>query len=308
MHFKVPHGIFLLEATSVAVDSEDNLYCFNRGNMPVLVFDPEGNMIRCWGNKTPYDGTMTYEDPYGNEAYRWKGTEYVRPHSIEIDAWDNIWLVDDMANVITKCDKYGRRLMMMLPGGTVLTAEEEEEGPSTASVTEGSGPQAKQHQEPTQQLPPAMAAAVGVVHAPPPKQSGSPFHRPTDIAVHPVTGELFVSDGYGNSRIHRFDSEGTHLQSWGEAGTDDGQFNIPHCISLLKVSDDNWHVLVADRENQRVQAFSTDGAYLYQVHAHRAVAVEAVHHQPVVAGGCDTPVAASILIAEQGSTSSVLCA
>ena len=47
MHFKVPHGIFIHEATSVAIDSQDNLYCFNRGNMPVLVFNPDGNLIRC---------------------------------------------------------------------------------------------------------------------------------------------------------------------------------------------------------------------------------------------------------------------
>jgi hypothetical protein len=150
-----------------------------------------------------------------------------------------------------------------------------------------------------------MAAAIGVVHPPPPKQSGSPFHRPTDIAVHPVTGDLFVSDGYGNSRIHRFDSEGKHIQSWGEAGTDDGKFNIPHCISLLKAGEDEWHVLVADRENQRVQVFSTEGKYLYQVHAHRAVAVEAIHHQPVVAGGDGQGIASTIFIAEQGSTSTV---
>ena len=57
LHFKVPHGIFIHEATSVAVDSDDNAYCFNRGNMPVLVFDRDGNLIRFWGNSTPYAGT-----------------------------------------------------------------------------------------------------------------------------------------------------------------------------------------------------------------------------------------------------------
>ena len=45
LHFKVPHGIFIHEATSVAVDSKDNVYCFNRGNMPVLVFDAEGTLM-----------------------------------------------------------------------------------------------------------------------------------------------------------------------------------------------------------------------------------------------------------------------
>ena len=52
----MPHGIFIHEATAVAVNSKDEVFVFNRGNMPVLVFDIEGNLIRHWGNKTPYDG------------------------------------------------------------------------------------------------------------------------------------------------------------------------------------------------------------------------------------------------------------
>lgn len=51
---------------------------------------------------------MTVKDPYGNEACRWIGTEYVRPHSVRIDHMDNVWLVDDMANTITKCDPQGK--------------------------------------------------------------------------------------------------------------------------------------------------------------------------------------------------------
>ena len=55
-HFKIPHGLFMREATSVAVDSDDNVYVFNRGNMPMLVFDPDGNCIDHWGNPTPNIG------------------------------------------------------------------------------------------------------------------------------------------------------------------------------------------------------------------------------------------------------------
>ena len=68
LHFKIPHGFSLYEATSVAVDSHDEVYCFNRGNMPVLVFDKVGNLLRYWGNPVPYEGTETYTDPYGNEV------------------------------------------------------------------------------------------------------------------------------------------------------------------------------------------------------------------------------------------------
>lgn len=55
-HFKIPHGLFMREATSVCVDSADNVYVFNRGNMPMLVFDPEGNCVNFWGNPTPNIG------------------------------------------------------------------------------------------------------------------------------------------------------------------------------------------------------------------------------------------------------------
>ena len=63
---KVPHGIWLQEATAVAVDSADRVYVFNRGNMPVLVFDRDGNVIDMWGNGDPGSGTRLITDAYGN--------------------------------------------------------------------------------------------------------------------------------------------------------------------------------------------------------------------------------------------------
>ena len=59
---------------------------------------------------------------------------------------------------------------------------------------------------------------IGTRGQPATRHSGEYFHGPTDVAVHRTTGELFVSDGYGNSRIHRFSADGEHIQSWGESG------------------------------------------------------------------------------------------
>ena len=88
------YGSLMVGAGSpVAVDSKDNVYCFNRGNMPVLVFDPKGNLIRYWGNSTPFAGTRSYVNPYGSKVARWCGTEFARPHAIEIDHEDNVWLL-----------------------------------------------------------------------------------------------------------------------------------------------------------------------------------------------------------------------
>ncbi len=88
--------------------------------------------------------------------------------------------------------------------------------------------------------------------------SGQPFNRPAHLAVSPVSGDLFVADGYGNARIHRFSPDGRLLYSWGEAGTGRGQFVVPHNI----VVDEDENVFVADRENHRVQVFTAKGEFL----------------------------------------------
>lgn len=234
---KVPHGIWLQEATSVAVDSDDRVYVFNRGNMPVLVFDPEGNVVDMWGNNTPWSGTELITDPYGNSVLTWPGNRWMRAHSIRTDHEDNLWLVDVLGHTVTKTDRSGNELLRL-----------------------GTG-------------------------EPAPAQSGAPFNRPTDVTVNPANADIYVSDGYRNSRIHRFDGEGRLLQSWGEPGADAGQFSLPHNIAMCGDSE----VIVADRENHRVQVFSLDGEYRREWHVHHAVAVASGRGED-----------AAVYVAEQG--------
>jgi sugar lactone lactonase YvrE len=89
------------------------------------------------------------------------------------------------------------------------------------------------------------------------KQAGPPFNHPTKAAVAP-NGDLYVADGYGNARVHHFSPEGELIHSWGEPGSGPGQFRVPHGICF----DGDGRVLVADRENDRVQFFRDDGKYL----------------------------------------------
>src|SRR5207253_7915098 len=98
---------------------------------------------------------------------------------------------------------------------------------------------------------------IGVPGKPSPYMSGEPFHRCTHTALSPNGERLYISDGYGNARIHKFSLDGKLLSSWGEPGTDPGQFNLPHNICC---DPDGW-VYVADRENHRVQVFDGDGTY-----------------------------------------------
>ncbi len=100
-------------------------------------------------------------------------------------------------------------------------------------------------------------------------KTGGIFNRPTDVAVKPATGELFVSDGYANSRVHNFDPNGKRMKSWGESGTDPGQFSIPHNICMMGTDK----VAVCDRENFRVQVFTTDGEFVDQSHLHHPACI-----------------------------------
>ena len=76
----------------------------------------------------------------------------------------------------------------------------------------------------------------------------------------PRSGALYIADGYGNARVHKYSPEGEHLLSWGEFGTGPGQFNLVHSVC----TDDAGRIYVADRENHRVQIFDDQGAYLDQ--------------------------------------------
>ena len=102
---------------------------------------------------------------------------------------------------------------------------------------------------------------IGIPGKPTPYMSGEPFHRCTHTALSP-RGDIYISDGYGNSRVHKYSPDGKLIKSWGESGTGPGEFNIPHNLCC---DPDGW-VYVADRENHRVQVFDGDGKYETEWH------------------------------------------
>lgn len=96
---------------------------------------------------------------------------------------------------------------------------------------------------------------LGEVGKPAPKWSGKPFNRPTHAAVSPKSGDIFVTDGYGNSMVHRYTPDGRLVTSWGGVGCEPGEFQHPHNVII----DADEYVYVADRENNRVQVFDGMG-------------------------------------------------
>ncbi len=89
------------------------------------------------------------------------------------------------------------------------------------------------------------------------KRVAGPFNRPTDVAFGP-NGDVLISDGYGNARIHTFSKEGELITSWGQPGMGPVQFHLPHGIWV----DQQKRLLVADRENSRIQFLTLDGQFI----------------------------------------------
>ncbi|HXH50553.1 MAG TPA: peptidyl-alpha-hydroxyglycine alpha-amidating lyase family protein [Terriglobia bacterium] len=147
---------------------------------------------------------------------------FVFAHSVKIDKDDNIWCVDEGSSTVIEFDPTGRHVKMVL----------------------GRRPEPSSHQQPGQPEPPA---------------SDWLFNRPTDVAFD-SSGDLFVTDGYVNSRVVKYDKFGNRLKDWGTRGTAPGQFHTPHTIAV----DANDRVYVGDRENNRIQVFDADGDFITQ--------------------------------------------
>jgi DNA-binding beta-propeller fold protein YncE len=115
--------------------------------------------------------------------------------------------------------------------------------------------------------------------------SGMPFNRCTDVAFDPKTADFYVSDGYGNSSVHKYSPDGRHLLSWGQPGTEAGEFNIVHNIA----TDKDGYVYVADRENHRIQIFDSNGTFeTMWANVHRPSAIYISADQTVYVGELGT--------------------
>ncbi|MBV9829405.1 MAG: hypothetical protein JO001_27620 [Alphaproteobacteria bacterium] len=89
------------------------------------------------------------------------------------------------------------------------------------------------------------------------ERAAGPFNHPTEMVQHPTNGDIYVSDGYRNARVHRFSPDGKLRTSWGAPGKAPGEFHLPHSIAF----DDAGRLLIADRSNRRIQIFTPEGEY-----------------------------------------------
>jgi DNA-binding beta-propeller fold protein YncE len=162
-------------------------------------------------------------DRDGRFVTSWGEGVFQRPHGITIAPDDSVWCTDDLDHTVCQFTPDGRLLRTLGSSGR----------PSDTGID-------------------------GIDYRTIRRPAG-PFHRPTNVAL-ARDGSLFVTDGYGNARVHKFAADGRLLFSWGEPGAGPGQFNLPHGIAL----DSEGRVFVADRENSRIQIFTPEGRFLAQ--------------------------------------------
>ena len=166
-------------------------------------------------------------------------------HTVRVDRDGNIWTSDEGTNMIVKFDPAGRVLLTL-------------------------GRRAESVEEPPAPLPAGQR----------PRAGWGTFNRPTDVAFD-LNGNVFIADGYNNSRVVKVDKNGRWVKTWGEFGRDTGQFNILHSIA----NDAKGNIYVADRTNRRIQVFDPDGKFL------RVFTIDVPYTKPVnvLAGAAPGP-------------------
>jgi DNA-binding beta-propeller fold protein YncE len=173
-------------------------------------------------------------DRDGNMLRSFGEGHFKRAHGACITPDGSIYCTDDGAHIVTKFNAEGK----------ILSVLGKRDQPSDTGYIDGSD----------------LHTRLSTI-----KRGGPPFNRPTGVALSP-TGELYVSDGYGNARVHRFAPDSTLILSWGEPGYGPGQFRLPHSVWV----DKKERVWVVDRENNRIQIFNNHGEILHQwIHLHR---------------------------------------
>ncbi|MBI2189732.1 MAG: 6-bladed beta-propeller [Acidobacteria bacterium] len=144
-------------------------------------------------------------------------------HTVRVDKNDNIWAVDKGSDMVIRFNPAGRVVWVF---GRRKESADDETGPW-------------EHPDP-----------------PLPHVDGL-FRQPTDVAWD-SKGNTYISDGYVNSRVAKYDANGEWVKSWGEYGRGPGQFRLPHAIAV----DAQDRIYVGDRSNRRIQVFDTEGNFI----------------------------------------------
>jgi hypothetical protein len=243
----MPADLHLGEVAGVATTSRGNLLIYFQGGGPNATIGAARIHINGGPRLIEFDRSGKFQREIGGSNPNNRPYSFLFAQGVRVDPQDNIWVVDRASRMVVKFDQSGKVLLTL---GRRLEAVGELG--SSGVFGRASGP-------PGSGVP------------------GDNFNQPTDVAWDSA-GNIFVSDGYGNARVAKFDKNGKFVKSWGATGADHGQFNIPHSVAV----DARGDVYVADMGNQRIQVFDNDGTFkseIKNVGAPRAICISPGAHQ-----------------------------
>ena len=214
----MPEGHTIGETEGVALNSKKHIFVYTRsGNAGPARGATAAELFE-------FDQSGKYIKEWGQNAY---GFSFA--HAVKVDKNDNVWVVDEGSNMVMKFNPQGMVTMVL--------------GRKDESID-----YLERFLEEARHLDPATFTAVGAGGG-----RGGSFNRPTDVTWD-NDGNIFVADGYNNSRVAKFNKDGDFIKSIGSRGPAPGQFNTPHTIA----SDAKGNIYVGDRGNSRVQVFDPD--------------------------------------------------
>jgi DNA-binding beta-propeller fold protein YncE len=196
---------------------------FVHGDVSDVAVDADDNvylLTRRTERVIVYDSSGRFINAWGDGEFGSK------PHGITVGPGGTVFVVDETNHVVRLYDKDGSRRGNV---GSGVPSDSGIDG-AISSFSE------------------RIASIV---------RGAPPFNLPTKVAVAPA-GDLYVTDGYGNCRVHHFNSGGGLIGSWGEPGSGPGQFRLPHHVLV----HEGERLLVCDRENDRIQVFDLDGRFV----------------------------------------------
>jgi sugar lactone lactonase YvrE len=245
---KLPEHVYMGEAAGVATTSKGNILVYTRTG-GVATLGASRSFTHGGSRLFEFDSSGKYIREIGVGVYG-----FLFAQSVKVDAQDNIWIVDRGSNMVLKFDPSGR---------IAMTTSRKPEAVNLAGTRAPSGP----------------GSGRGI--------AGDNFSQPTDVAWD-AAGNIFVTDGYGNSRVVKLDKNGKFVKSWGAKGTEAGQFDLPHSIAV----DAQGNVYVADLGNKRIQVFDNDGnskREITGVGSPRAICISPGTHQYLYSSNSNPP-------------------
>jgi len=269
---KLPANIHLGEVAGVATNSKGDVFVYTRTGHPTISIGTARPFAHGGSRLFQFDKTGKFVREIGQDSYGFLVAQQVR-----IDPQDNIWVVDQMSSMVIKFDPNGQIQLLL---GRKSESERLPAAPpqAPAGALPGRGPGAA--------APPAggRGGRGGLPGAGAPQDV---FQRPTDVAWDSA-GNIYVADGFGNSRIAKFDKVGKFVKSWGSRGSENGQFNMIHGI----VVDAQGNVYVADTANKRIQVFDHEGTFktqLVNVGSPAAICITPGAHQYLYSSNSNPP-------------------